>query len=88
MITITRRGDPKVYKLNDRDLFVQGHATNHIWGMLHDPLTETDTYSGSSDGGFVEIGLRFDSGDSGTIYLTKRQAHETINTLNDLLSQM
>lgn len=77
MITITRRDDPKQrtksYILSDTDLYVQGEATDHIWGMVE--------HSG-------KIGLRFDSGDAGTVYLTKRQAHETINTLNDLLSQM
>lgn len=60
----------------NKPLLIQGRASEHIWGMVH------------AEDGEVLIGLRFDSGDSGTIYMTPLQAHDTIDTLNDLLRQM
>jgi hypothetical protein len=50
-------------------LEVQGCATDHIWAMEH-----------TIDGQDV-IGLRFDCGDAGTLYLTKYQAREVIGIL-------
>lgn len=80
MITVRRKGDPVVYQFLETDLYVQGDATDHIWGVLHDPLYPGDKAQ--------RIGLRFDSGDSGTLYFTKARAHALIDTVNDLLSQM
>lgn len=54
-------------------LEVRGYATDHIWALTNEA---------------GEIGLRFDCGDSGTLFLTKRQAHEVINVLNEVLSQL
>lgn len=59
------------------NLRLQGNATDHIWGMVHADKEGTDV-----------IGLRFDCGDAGTLYLSKAQAHETIDTLNALLQQL
>lgn len=69
----------------DNSLWVQGHATDHIWGMLH---RREDNIADPASNGELEIGLRFDSGDAGTLYLNKHQAHDVIETLNNLLSQM
>lgn len=49
------------------DLFVNGKSTDHIWAM-------------EDKEGF--IGIRFDCGDSGTIYLTRKQALDLRNQLN------
>ena len=57
-------------------LSVDGFSTDHIWGMVH------------IEKGVDVIGLRFDCGDAGTLYLTKSQAHDVIDTLNSLLSEM
>lgn len=59
-----------------RKLQLQGKATDHIWGMVH------------AEEGVPYIGLRVDCGDSGTLYLTRSQAHEVIETLNSLLSEL
>ena len=57
-------------------LEVRGYATDHIWALAN------EVHDGA-------IGLRFDTcGEHGTLFLTKRQAHDVINVLNDVLSQM
>jgi hypothetical protein len=53
-------------------LHLAGHATDHIWGMAH---------------GDDCIGLRVDCGDAGTLYMTKEQAREVIDTLLALLEK-
>jgi hypothetical protein len=57
-------------------LHLEGQATDHIWGMVHEQK------------GQDVIGLRADCGDGGTLYMTIPQAHEVIDTLNSLLSQL
>lgn len=54
----------------ERPLRLDGKATDHIWAMEDQP-------------GY--IGLRMDSGDSGTVYLTRAQAEEVVLTLETLL---
>ena len=58
-------------------LRLEGQATDLIWGMVHADKAGTEV-----------IGLRVDCGDAGTLYLSKTQAHEVIDTLNSLLSQL
>lgn len=58
----------------EQKLHINGQATDNIWGMVHEPEHR--------------IGLRVDCGDAGTLFLTKSQAHDVIDTLNSLLSEM
>ena len=57
-------------------LSIQGKSTDHIWGMVY-VIDNVDM-----------IGLRLDCGYSGTVYFTKAQAYNVIDTLNSLLSEM
>jgi hypothetical protein len=59
--------------ITENQLVLNGRATDHIWGMAHEVDGET------------LYGLRVDCGDAGTLYLTKSQAHDVIDTLNSLL---
>jgi len=71
-------------KRKDTKLFVQGNATDHIWAMAEAEDGETNPATAKP----AHIGLRFDCGDSGTLYLTRNQAHDVIDTLNDMLQQL
>ena len=53
------------------ELSLQGKSTDHIWTM-----EDVEGY----------IGLRLDSGDSGTVYLTKSQAQQVIDNLRTHLT--
>ena len=66
---VAERGRPGTAWLDRAGLFLYGNATDNIWAMAH------------GDG----IGLRFDSGESGFVYLTKEQAQATIATLQQML---
>jgi hypothetical protein len=69
--------DPiRVAQADTPKLHLEGQATDHIWGMVHEQK------------GQDIIGLRADCGDGGTLYMTIPQAHEVIDTLNSLLSQL
>lgn len=55
---------------DEDDLFVHGKSTDHIWSM--------ETKEGL-------IGIRFDCGDSGTLYVTKEQAADLLAQLDSYL---
>jgi hypothetical protein len=59
-------GKPHQAWLEQQGLFLYGHAKGPIWAM------------GEKAG---LIGLRFDSGDAGVVYLTKEQAKDVIDQL-------
>jgi hypothetical protein len=56
---------------DEDDLFLHGKATDHIWTM--------EDKEGL-------IGVRFDCGDSGVVYLTKDQAVDLVQQLNDWIT--
>jgi hypothetical protein len=61
---------PRTEILKDKkDLFIHGHAGDPIWCMR-----ESDEL----------IGVRLDSGDSGTVYLTNEQARELATQLKKI----
>jgi hypothetical protein len=67
-------GDPITVRAHpQRNLFLNGKATDHIWAMEDVP-------------GY--IGLRMDCGDSGAVYMTPKQAEEVIETLQYMLKAM
>ena len=57
--------------MSDR-LKLEGNATDHIWLMEDGPTSHL-------------IGVRLDSGDSGTVYLSKNQAADLAFQLLDFL---
>lgn len=67
-------GPDKQYVMlkDDDDLFVHGKATDHIWTM-------------EDKEGF--IGVRFDCGDSGTLYLSRDQATDLLQQLGQFLGR-
>lgn len=54
---------------DENELYLHGQATDHIWCMEDKP-------------GF--IGIRMDSGDSGTVYLTHAQARDLAEQLSSM----
>lgn len=57
---------------NNSDLFIHGHSTDHIWLMEDGPESHP-------------IGIRLDCGDSGAVYLSKLQARDLAEQLNDFI---
>ena len=58
----------KEIKLKDNELFLHGLATDHIWLMETGPQSHP-------------IGIRLDSGDSGTVYVSRSQAKDLAEQL-------
>jgi len=56
--------------MDNLDLHLNGKTTDNIWAMI------------DQDG---LIGLRFDSGDSGVVYLTTKQAQSVIAALQHMV---
>lgn len=64
---------PHATTVNDeKDLFLHGYATDHIWCM--------EDVEG-------HIGIRLDCGDSGVVYLTHKQAKDLAEQLADFTAE-
>lgn len=64
---------PHITTINDeKDLFLHGYATDHIWCM--------EDVEG-------HIGIRLDCGDSGVVYLTHKQAKDLAEQLADFTAE-
>ena len=59
---------------DDADLYIHGHATDHIWLMEDGPKSHP-------------IGIRVDSGDSGTLYVSRSQAKDLAEQLLDFAGE-